>query len=296
MFRVLRYPILSCCLLLFPISPLAVTAQDPKIAALEKELARERAELKKALKAEADLRKELDKVSKELADERVELKKALRAEAELRKELEKVSKELADERIELKRALKAEADLRKELEKGGKGFEAERIELKRALKAEVTLRAELLAEREQARRAVARITALEEAAGKAAAFLKELEAEKARVRAIAARLIAAERELAKHRREHPEGGASMPLGGAARFLVEVPTTSARLYVDGSLYYPCGKLTREFVTQGLESGRRYAYTLRVVYERDGKEVTSTRQVIFTANTENRVSFRSDPGNK
>jgi len=125
---------------------------------------------------------------------------------------------------------------------------------------------------------------------------KMLAARSVELGVVAKELAAAREHLARVERQLADTSVPAVLGGQARFLIEVPAPDARLYVDDKLYTPSDKVMREFVTPKLQGGRRYLYTLRVEFERDGKPATATKKVTFRPDTEQRVSFRGRESGK
>ncbi len=101
---------------------------------------------------------------------------------------------------------------------------------------------------------------------------------------------AAAQELEKSRRRLSNAAFPAASGGRARFLVEVPTPEARLFIDDKPYEGGeGNLIREFVTSRLERGKRYFVDLRVEQTIDGKTASAAKRVVFEPDTEQRVSF-------
>jgi uncharacterized protein (TIGR03000 family) len=170
------------------------------------------------------------------------------------------------------------------------------------------VQAELAATRKALAAAEAELTAARKSATEAAAArdaaVKELSAAKEREAAAAReaaglrdRLAAAEerqtalrQDLDKSRRRLSDAAFPADLDGRARFLVELPSPDARLYIDDKLDDSAdGKVVHEFLTSRVDPGKRYALDLRVEWVHDGKTFTAAKRVVFQANTEQRLSF-------
>jgi len=63
---------------------------------------------------------------------------------------------------------------------------------------------------------------------------------------------------------------------------------ARLSIDGRPTRATSA-RRSFVSPPLEAGATYAYTLQATVQRDGREVTQTKDVVVRAGQESTVSF-------
>jgi len=80
----------------------------------------------------------------------------------------------------------------------------------------------------------------------------------------------------------------LPLQGRARFLVEVSSPDAKLYIDDKLFkLDDGRVIREFRTPKLQPGKRYSLNLRVETVRDGQTASVTRRMVFEGDTEHRL---------
>jgi len=73
----------------------------------------------------------------------------------------------------------------------------------------------------------------------------------------------------------------------AAVVVRVPT-GAKVYIDGNLMQS-RSAERTFTTPAIEPGNSYYYTLRVVVEKDGKEVEDVRRVSVKAGEISRLDF-------
>jgi uncharacterized protein (TIGR03000 family) len=78
-------------------------------------------------------------------------------------------------------------------------------------------------------------------------------------------------------------------GRESKVRVYLPTSEARLYVEGTLTGGTGR-EREFRAPGLDQGKRYAYKLLAVYVEDGREVAHEAWVYFWGGDDVRVNFR------
>lgn len=207
--------------------------------------------------------------------------------AKLQAELKATQQQLQTARQSLS-GLQAElAAARKQLAEAVRARDAARKARDVALKAhDAALKVRDAAQK--ARDALARDLEAERATKTAkAGKLPELERE---LTAARTRLSAVQAELGKSRTHLMDAMTSVPLGGRARFLVEVPSPDTRLYIDGKLHEgDAGKVIREFVTARLTPGDRYVLDLRVKTVRDGKPVEARKQVIFYPDNEVRLSF-------
>lgn len=81
----------------------------------------------------------------------------------------------------------------------------------------------------------------------------------------------------------------LPSDTKAAVVVKVPA-GAKVYIDGNLMKSTSA-ERTFTSPPLEPGESYYYTLRVVTEKDGKEVEDVRRVSVRAGEVSRLSFDS-----
>jgi uncharacterized protein (TIGR03000 family) len=270
-------------------------------AALEKDVA--------ALKEQQQvLRKQKEAVEKDLADAR----KAHEDESARRKAvetaLEQANQKLAQEQKETAAARQALADNKELLAGVQKSLRESRDETLAAQKEAINTRLKAAADRKGTEKALLECQEklsgtqkeLAEARQGTEPLRKVLEEERARHERSKKGIGELERELGKPRAEggvkpHDDQGDSsveVALNGRARFRVEVPAADADLFVNGELSRPAGTLIREFMTPELKPGLRYSYRLEVRFNRDGKTVKLEKNVPFTANTEQRVSFREE----
>jgi uncharacterized protein (TIGR03000 family) len=77
----------------------------------------------------------------------------------------------------------------------------------------------------------------------------------------------------------------------ARLRIYLPSDDTRLVVDGQETKQTGSL-RTFRTPPLETGKKYYYILKWTYNKDGKDVTKTKEVYFTAGDNQVVDLRED----
>jgi uncharacterized protein (TIGR03000 family) len=77
--------------------------------------------------------------------------------------------------------------------------------------------------------------------------------------------------------------------------VLVPIADAKLEVDGAATKKTG-ISREFITPGLETGKKYQYTFRLTYTQNGKEENKEKQLVIEAGKEYTVDFRDGDGKK
>jgi uncharacterized protein (TIGR03000 family) len=134
-----------------------------------------------------------------------------------------------------------------------------------------------------------------------AAEAKALQASAAELDQTRSRLTSAESALAAARKDLEASRVRLsnvdfprPLGGRARFLVELPDPDARLYIDGRLFAPGrGKLVRQFTTVKLRPGKRYVLDLRAETVREGRTVAVSRQITFEPDTEHRLYLGPAP---
>jgi uncharacterized protein (TIGR03000 family) len=73
----------------------------------------------------------------------------------------------------------------------------------------------------------------------------------------------------------------------ASVIVHVPT-DARIYIDGNLMHSTAT-ERVFTSPAIEAGKPFYYSLRVVVERNGKEVEDVRRVSVSAGEVSRLDF-------
>jgi uncharacterized protein (TIGR03000 family) len=92
------------------------------------------------------------------------------------------------------------------------------------------------------------------------------------------------------RRDEPaRRAAKTEEGRESKIRVYLPTSEAKLYVDGTLTRLTGG-ERLFRAPGLSDTKRYTYRLLAVYVENGREVTHEAWVTFWGGEDVAVSFR------
>ena len=122
-----------------------------------------------------------------------------------------------------------------------------------------------------------------EAVGRPRADAPSDDAERKAVEDLLRRL----RDQKKRERERKRDDDNQVSAAPARIVVKLPA-QARLWVD-QVACPLQGTERSFDTPALEPGQRYAYTLRVEVERDGRRAEETRRVPLVAGQRVEVNF-------
>lgn len=85
----------------------------------------------------------------------------------------------------------------------------------------------------------------------------------------------------------PTSEARMPISGKALLSISVPA-DANVFVNDKLTRSTGQI-RRYVSSGLKSAYRYAYQVRAVVQRDGKQIEETKTVRLTPGRKSQLSF-------
>jgi len=237
--------------------------------------------LKKLNEVNRDLKKSREAAAadrEEAMECRRQLASAQKALLEIAAERTVLQKELRGARLQQQAAEAKTEALGKELASARVGL----ISAEKTLAEAVIIREALLKTvTAEKNKNVAAEKRLEEAASQ----LTEMQA---KLTAAEATMVSTQRNAEASRRRLSDVSQSRALDGKGRFIIEVPSPDAKLYVDGCVLDPGErKVMREFVTAKLQPGKRYTLNLKVELVKDGRPVTVERQVTFEGNTEHRL---------
>jgi len=275
-------PVLA--LLLFPLVAGSAAAQSPPAVppATSPELTKLRAEVLSLRQQLAQKEQALGKANADIGTMRAEVAGDRAALTRAQAELTNARKALAD-------ADAARTILRRDLAAEQAAHQAKLVKARE----EATAATKALTEAIRARdKAVQDLAAVAERAARVEKQCEQdrvaLSGAREKLRLAEAEMVLMHQELEKGRLHISDVSFPSAQNGRARFVIEVPAPDVRLYVDGKrLDVIDGKVVREFTSTPLDTGKRYTLSLKAEMTRDGKVLSTTRQVIFKADHEYRL---------